>query len=110
MAVLSSILGGATFGLLTRFWQLGIQKKPLFDCKPCMLSCSAKDTLIFILPNNIDLPAHASYVVGFAVLGYYADVWEKHSGELIAQKRELIRRNRIKLAEEAEKAEMNAKA
>lgn len=88
MAVLSSIFGGATFGLLTRFWQLGIQKRPLFDY----------------------LPAHASYMVGFAVLGYYADVWEKHSGELIAQKRELIRQNRIKLAEEAEKAEMNAKA
>lgn len=58
----------------------------------------------------LDLPAHASYMIGFGILGYYADVWEKHSGELIAQKRESIRQNRIKLAEEAEKAELGVKA
>lgn len=49
-------------------------------------------------------------MIGFGILGYYADVWEKHSGELIAQKRESIRQNRIKLAEEAEKAELGVKA
>ncbi|GJJ08685.1 hypothetical protein Clacol_002904 [Clathrus columnatus] len=56
-----------------------------------------------------DLPAHASYMVGFGILGYYADIWEKYSGELIAQKREMIRQNRIRLAEEAEKADLGAK-
>ena len=31
MALGSSVLGGAAFGLAARFWQLGIQKRNLFD-------------------------------------------------------------------------------
>jgi hypothetical protein len=41
-----------------------------------------------------DLPAHASYMVGFGIVGYWAEVWEVRSNELIAQKREAIRRMR----------------
>lgn len=53
----------------------------------------------FLTP--IDLPAHASYMVGFGFLGYWAEVWEVKSNALIAQKREAIRRMREgKLREE----------
>jgi hypothetical protein len=31
MPLLSYVLGGSAFGLATRFWQLGIQKRNLFD-------------------------------------------------------------------------------
>ncbi|KAF8589793.1 hypothetical protein K439DRAFT_1382776 [Ramaria rubella] len=72
MAMLSSIIGFSGFGLLVRFWQLGIQKRNLFTY----------------------LPAHVSYIVGFGVVGYWAEVWELRSTELITQKREAIRRIR----------------
>ncbi|KAF8526325.1 hypothetical protein BU17DRAFT_40699 [Hysterangium stoloniferum] len=77
--VLTSILGGAGFGLLVRFWQMGIMKKDIFH----------------------NLPAHAAYMVGFGVVGYWADVWEIRSNELIAMRREAIRRNRLEQSERA---------
>ena len=45
-------------------------------------------------PIITDLPAHASYMVGFGIVGYWAEVWEVRSNELIAQKRDSIRRMR----------------
>ena len=34
MALLSYLLGGTTFGLAARIWQLGIQKRNIFDSQP----------------------------------------------------------------------------
>ena len=40
------------------------------------------------------MTAHAVYMVGFGFVGYWADVWEKRSTELIDQKKESLRRIR----------------
>lgn len=36
MPLFSYVLGGSTFGLLVRFWQLGLMKRNLFESRPSL--------------------------------------------------------------------------
>ncbi|KAJ7928908.1 hypothetical protein B0H13DRAFT_1966778 [Mycena leptocephala] len=40
MGLLGHIVGGATFGLAARFWQLGILKKPMMDNPSGHVACT----------------------------------------------------------------------
>ena len=51
MAMLTSILGFSGFGLLVRFWQLGIQKRNIFHCEQScrsLSSCAYMDGIPFV--------------------------------------------------------------
>ncbi|KAJ7761906.1 hypothetical protein DFH07DRAFT_956934 [Mycena maculata] len=41
MPLLGHIIGGATFGLAARFWQLGILKRPMMDNPSGHVACMA---------------------------------------------------------------------
>jgi len=62
------IIGGATFGLGVRMWQLGILKKPLTT-------------------NPI---AHGLSMLGWGAVGYCVWRWDVRSRELIAEKKATI--------------------
>ncbi|KXN91619.1 hypothetical protein AN958_12471 [Leucoagaricus sp. SymC.cos] len=72
MPLLSNIVGFSLFGLATRFGQLGIQRRNLFD--------------------NPGGHLIAMGVFGYA--GYWAYRWDLRAAELLAQKRAEIRERR----------------
>ncbi|GJE88724.1 hypothetical protein PsYK624_048070 [Phanerochaete sordida] len=76
MALWSSVFGFSLFGLATRFGQLGIQKRNLFE----------------------NMGGHAIAMVTFGFAGYWAHDWEVRSGEMIKEKRaEIAARRGIKV-------------
>ncbi|KAF9446600.1 hypothetical protein P691DRAFT_732902 [Macrolepiota fuliginosa MF-IS2] len=73
MALLSNIVGFSLFGLATRFGQLGIQKRNLFD----------------------NPGGHIIAMAVFGYGGYWAYRWDQRAAVLLAMKREEIRERRV---------------
>ncbi|PWN90184.1 hypothetical protein FA10DRAFT_251554 [Acaromyces ingoldii] len=83
MSVAASVLGYAGLGFLTRCYQLGIQKRNIFD----------------------NLGGHAMAMTAFGALGYYFHGLEGRQQELIQKKKEQILENRERLAARASAAD-----
>ncbi|KAJ7104030.1 hypothetical protein B0H15DRAFT_942061 [Mycena belliarum] len=85
MPLLGHVVGGAIFGLAARFWQLGIQRRPMTS----------------------NLYGHAACVGVFGVAGawwwnatvYMQRVLEDKEGELRARRKMLQRRGELMLTE-----------
>ncbi|KAN0066449.1 hypothetical protein ACQY0O_000543 [Thecaphora frezii] len=76
MSAVTSILGYAGLGFLTRCYALGLQKRNVFD----------------------NLGGHAMVMTAFGALGYYLHGLEGRQLALIAEKKEQILKNRERLS------------
>ncbi|PWN20005.1 hypothetical protein BCV69DRAFT_241326, partial [Microstroma glucosiphilum] len=71
----ASVLGWASVGFLTRCYQLGLQKRNIFE----------------------NFGGHAMLMAAFGGVGYWAHGLEARQGALIQAKKEQILRNRERL-------------
>ncbi|EKM78617.1 hypothetical protein AGABI1DRAFT_74968 [Agaricus bisporus var. burnettii JB137-S8] len=76
MPLLSNVVGFSLFGLATRFYQLGIQRRNLFE----------------------NPGGHVIAMAVFGYGGYWAYRWDIRAAELLALKREEIRQRRGQVA------------
>ncbi|WVN85349.1 uncharacterized protein L203_100494 [Cryptococcus depauperatus CBS 7841] len=88
MTLLTSILGFSAFGLGVRCLQLGIQKRPIFEA----------------------FHGHVYSMIGFGILGAGMYHVELKQTELLAQKKEVLLKNRERENREweAQKAQAHA--
>ncbi|GAB1522961.1 hypothetical protein RhiTH_006090 [Rhizoctonia solani] len=85
MAVLGNVLGFGAFGIAARAWQLGIQKRNLFQCRLLVIRTPAYISLtdrLHVAPGAYLLSGGA-----FGAIGYWLVGVEERQVELIAQKR-----------------------
>lgn len=106
MAILSNVLGFAAFGLGTRMFQLGLQKRPLASGQsspgaplPWNLSADGLWSRLWLILSLMlfHLTGPAAYAVAaaaFGAFGYWADGVEHRQIEMIHEKEAMLRERR----------------